>query len=419
MWELIRANKRKSAFLITVMFGFMLFLGWFIGMYIDPVYGGYFGILAAFVIWLVQFLIAAASGGKVFLAGSRAVEVTKENYPQLYNVVEEMKIASGLPAMPKVYVIPENHMNAFATGTKPENACVTVTSGLMSRLNRDELQGVVAHEMSHILNRDVLYMTYCGIMLGTIVFLSEGLLWTFRFGMLGGGGRYSSRSKSSGGGGGGAQVAMLLLALVLAILAPILAQLMYFSISRKREYLADASAARLTRYPEGLANALEKISRGKVVPEKTSKVKAPMYIYNPEEGNAMKFSSLSSTHPPTEERIRILRNMSHGASYKDYQKSYSQTHEGKKSNLIPEGELEKEQSVSKRSPAERLNEMSGKEKAREIGDMIMTANSFRFLTCNCGLKLKIPPDYKHEKVKCPKCGTLHNVAAASAAAAAV
>ena len=416
MWELIRANKRKSMVIVFVMFAFMLALGWFAGYYFDPVYGGLIGIAVAFFIWLVQFLVASISGGKIFLAGSRAIEVDSSNFPQLYNIVEEMKIASSLPVMPKVYVIPENYMNAFATGTKPENACVAVTSGLLSTLNRDELQGVIAHEMSHIMNRDVLYMTYCGVMLGTIVVISEILLHVFRFGGLGLGGRRHSSNRNNSGGGAAVLVIMII-ALLVAILAPILAQIMYFSISRKREYLADASAARLTRYPEGLASALEKISGCRYEQENVSRVKAPMYIYNPSEG-AMKFSSLSSTHPKTEDRIRILRNMSHGVSYADYQKSYSDF-SGKK-KLMPDSALTKKENISIRqaSPLNNSGKSGSKIGAREVGNLIMMANSYRLIKCSCGLKLKIPPNYTNEKVKCPKCGTVHETATAVAITAA-
>ena len=184
------------------------------------------------------------------LSVSNAKEVTPEVHQQLFNIVEEMKIASNLPKMPKIFIINDAAPNAFATGTKPENSAITVTAGLLAKLNRDELQGVIAHEMSHIANRDILVMTFAGIMLGCIVLISEVFLKGLWFS---GGSSARYRSKSSSGGGQ-AQLVMMIAAIILAILAPIAAQLLYFAISRRREYLADANGARLTRYPEGLAS---------------------------------------------------------------------------------------------------------------------------------------------------------------------
>jgi heat shock protein HtpX len=203
-------------------------------------------------------------------------------------------------------------MNAFATGRKPETASVAITSGLLAKLNRDELQGVIAHEMGHVRNRDILFMTIAGVTVGAVVLIADAYLrHMFWFG---GGSRRHGRSR---GGDGGAQALLMIIALVLAILAPILAQLLYLACSRRREYLADASAAEMTRYPEGLAAALQKISgpRGKV--EGANRATAPMYIVNPLAAKGSS-GSLWSTHPPTEERINILRSMVHGASVKDY-----------------------------------------------------------------------------------------------------
>ena len=241
MWELIQANRRKSLVLFISLGITLILLGYFFGGAYYPDGGGFIGIFLALMIWGILSLISYFSGSKILLAVSGAKEVTKEVHPQLFNVVEEMKISAGLPAMPKIYIINEIAPNAFATGIKPENSAVAVTAGLLARLNRDELQGVIAHEVSHIVNRDVLFMTFAGIMLGSIVLISEIFLRSLWFG----GGRYSSKSSKSSGQG---QMIIMIVAIVFAILAPILAQLLYFAISRKREYLADASAARLTRY---------------------------------------------------------------------------------------------------------------------------------------------------------------------------
>ena len=218
-----------------------------------------------------------------------------------------MRIAASLPAMPSVFIIDTPVPNAFAVGLNPERACVAVTVGLLERLNRDELQGVIAHELGHISNRDTLFMTLAGVTLGAIVLLADAGMRM----MFWGGGR--RRSSSSSGKGGGAAAILMIAALVLAILAPILARLLYFACSRQREYLADASAAQYTRYPAGLANALRKIALQQD-PQKipVNRVVAPMYAINPLA--AAGSASIFGTHPPTEERIRRLMEMQGGAA---------------------------------------------------------------------------------------------------------
>ena len=279
MWELIRANKRNSIVLMTLMAAVLLLLGFIIGLSFFGPDGGFFGLIIATAIWLILTAVSFSSGDQILLAASKAVPVTHDVHPQLFNVVEEMKIAAALPAMPKVYIINDPAPNAFATGRKPETASVAVTAGLLGRLNRDELQGVIAHEISHILHRDILFVTLAGIMLGSIVLLSQVFLRSmFYSSMMGSRRRYSS----GGRGAGQAQIIMLVVAIICAILAPIMAYLLYFALSRRREYLADAGAARLTRYPEGLAGALEKIANDKSPQLATvNKVTAPMYIVNP------------------------------------------------------------------------------------------------------------------------------------------
>lgn len=400
MWELIEANRRKSLILFFSLGLTLLLLGYFFGSAYYPDGGGFIGIFFAFIIWGILSLISYFSGSKILLAVSGAKEVTNEVHPQLFNVVEEMKISASLPTMPKVYIINEAAPNAFATGIKPENSAVAVTAGLLARLNRDELQGVIAHEVSHIVNRDVLFMTFAGIMLGSIVLISEVFLRSLWFG----GGRYSSKSSKSSGQG---QMIIMIIAIVFAILAPILAQLLYFAISRKREYLADASAVRYTRYPEGLASALEKISDNTIELKTANKVTAPMYIVNPLKPKGQKLSDLTSTHPPITERIRILRSMSGGANYIDYQNAFNKVKRNK-SSIIPSSGLADE------SPIE-LKEASitpvalglNKQTKRETGDIMMKVNQYSFIDCSCGLKIKIPPDFKTKELFCPRCGRKH------------
>jgi heat shock protein HtpX len=236
------------------------------------------------------------------LAASRAREISHDDAPVLFNVVEEMAIAAGLP-MPKVYIIDDSAPNAFATGRDPEHASVAVTSGLLDKLNRDELQGVIAHEMSHVGNFDIRYAMLVGILVGTTVLISDFFLRGLWFG---GGGR------GRGEGGGYIQLIMMVIAIVLAILAPLFARLLQLSISRQREYLADASAVRLTRNPKGLADALQKISGDREVLEAANRATAHLYIVNPVKGFEKRAKGLFSTHPPIEERIQILRFMETG-----------------------------------------------------------------------------------------------------------
>jgi heat shock protein HtpX len=400
MWELIRANKRNSIVLMVIMAAVLLLLGFIIGLGFFGAEGGFFGLMIATAIWLVLTLISFSSGDQILLASSKAQPVTHDVHPQLFNIVEEMKIAAGLPAMPKIYIINDPAPNAFATGRKPETASVAVTAGLLARLNRDELQGVIAHEISHILNRDILFVTLAGIMLGSIVLLSQIFLRGMFYSSLGG----SRRRYSSGGKGGGqAQIVMLVIAIAAAILAPIMAYLLYFALSRRREYLADAGGARLTRYPEGLASALEKIANDPS-PQLASvnKVTAPMYIANPfKKKKQRKLSDLTSTHPPISERIRILRNMTHGASFKDYSNAFANVTHNK--TPIPPAALTKEDIALREADVKAEKEQRKETQMRQVGDIMRRVNQFIFLTCACGLKLKIPPNFKSDKVSCPRC----------------
>lgn len=408
MWELIKANQRKSWILFISLGIILLALGFFVGGAYAGEDGAIGGIFLAAIIWFILSLISYFGGSSIVLAMSNAKEVTQDVHPQLFNVVEEMKIASGLTTMPKVYIINEEAPNAFATGRKPEKAAVAVTAGLLSRLNRDELQGVVAHEISHIVNRDVMFMTFAGIMLGSIVLISEIFLRGLWFSG-GSGRRYKSSSRESGGGQ--LQLILMIVAIIFAILAPIVARLLYFAISRKREYLADASAVRLTRYPEGLASALEKISSTSYDLPSANKVTAPMYIVNPLKKSGMQLSNLSSTHPPISERIKILRSIASGASYANYQAAFSLV-KGKSNVILPKSALQEKEDISIRKAGERMTEQqTAKSQKRALGDLMMTVNKYAFLMCTCGLKIKIPPGFgtNKPKITCPKCGKIHDV----------
>jgi heat shock protein HtpX len=400
MWEQIRANKRNSILLLILMAVVLGLLGWVIGMAVSPdPMAGVFGLTVALIIWLILAMVSFSSGDAIFLAASKALPVTKDIHPQLFNVVEEMAVAASLP-VPKVYIINDPAPNAFATGRNPPTASIAVTAGLLGRLSRDELQGVIGHEMSHILHRDILFVTVAGIMLGAITLLSQVFLRSmFYSSMAGSSRRYSSRGR----GAGGAQAVLLLIAIVCAILAPIMATLLYFALSRRREYLADAGSARLTRYPEGLAGALEKISQNTTPLAVANKVTAPMYIVNPLQKPGMKLSDLTSTHPPISERIKILRSMA-GASFVDYSDAFKRT--TKYATPIPSSALKTEQAVPVRDPSARQPPVTAKNQHRNIGDIMQRAGGYRFVDCSCGLKLKVPPNFRADRVQCPRCGRI-------------
>lgn len=302
MYELIARNKRNSWFLLTGIFLFACLVGYIFGLSLGDPEAGIFlcGIAGIFTIFSALFSYFA--GPSMIMAVSRAKKIEKKDHPQLWNVVEELSIASGSP-IPEIYIIDDTAPNAFATGRNPQHAKIAITKGLLSKLNRDELQGVMAHELSHIQNYDILFTTLVTVLVGMIALLCDFFLRS----MLYGGRRRSSSSR--GGKGGGGQALILVLALFLAILAPIIAKLVQLAISRQREYLADASGALLTRYPPGLASALEKIAGDKDVLEAANRATAPLYIVNPIKSFEKRAQNMFSTHPPIQDRIKRLKNM--------------------------------------------------------------------------------------------------------------
>lgn len=395
MWELINANKRKSLILFICMGICLVMLGYLIAAAWLGKDKGYSGVLIAFILWIILSLISYFAGDSILLSLSNAKEVSRDIHPQLFNVVEEMKIAANLPVMPKIYIIDDPSLNAFATGRDPNHSAIAVTAGLLSKLNRDELQGVIAHEMSHILNRDILFITFAGVMLGCIVMISDAFWRGMRYG--GSARRYRSRSC----GGGRAQLIIFIIAIVMAILAPIIARIFYFAISRKREYLADASGARLTRYPQGLACALEKISRGDFLPQNVNNITAPMYIVNPL--TSQSFAGLFSTHPPTEERIKILRTISGGVSYQQYVKAFKSVN-GSSANFIPASAMSDSDLEIRKPTQEEQPNQTVKEQTRQVGDLMRAVNNYAFLMCSCGLKIKVPSQFAQNNIQCPRCG---------------
>ena len=402
MWEAIQLNKRKSAALIVLLALVLAALGGAIGFYLQPRYpedGIFWGVLIAMVVWIVMLLVSTASGDRILLATAGAHEVKYDDAPQLFNIVEEIKIASGLPAMPRIFIIDNHVPNAFAVGLKPERAAVAVTTGLMSKLNRDELQGVIAHEIGHIVNRDTLFMTMAGVTVGAVIIIADLFLRGLWYSSLTGG-----RRRSSSRDGGQGQIVIMVIAIVLAILAPLLAQILYFATSRKREYLADASSAQFTRYPEGLASALEKISAGQSKEYKKSRALAPMYIVNPMAASG-KAVGLFSTHPPTEDRIRVLRGMAKGSSLAEYEKAFRTLH--KNAGVIGANNLKASQEKGIRQPQDEKHDPM--KNLRDVKNVLHKAAGYGILTCVCGVKMKIPPNFEHKKVRCPRCKRVHDV----------
>jgi heat shock protein HtpX len=298
VYEQIASNKRRSFLLVFFFLALIFLLVW---LFEQMAGMGTEGLVVAVIIALAMTVGSYYASDKIVLAMSKARPVTKEEFPYLYNVVEGLTIAAGLPP-PRCYVIDDTAPNAFATGRNPKNSVIVVTTGLLDKLNRVELEGVIAHEMSHIKNYDVLLQTLTVVMVGIVALLSDWMRRTFWWG--GGRRRGSDREKGSGGA-----AIILALALVMAILSPLIAQLIRFAISRKREFLADASGAMLTRYPPGLASALRKISADREPLEVANKATAHMYIVNPLKDISGPVNKLFSTHPPIEERIAALEKM--------------------------------------------------------------------------------------------------------------
>jgi len=288
-YSFIEKNKRNTGILIFLFTAFIMGMAYVFAMALDDV-----TIIAiAFGIVVIFNLISYYQGDKIILASNGAKEIKKADNPELYRTVENLAITAGLPT-PKVYIIENDSPNAFATGRSPETATVTVTRGLLNLMNKQELEGVIAHELSHIKNYDIRLTMMVIMLLGIVVLMSDLFL------------RIGLRMKSKKGDQ--AKIIFLIIAVVLAILAPIVAKIMQLAISRQREFLADADSALLTRYPEGLANALEKIKTADLPYPEASKSSANLYIANPFTEKSSWFKKMFATHPPIDERVNRLRN---------------------------------------------------------------------------------------------------------------
>lgn len=296
VYEHISENKTKTVILIGVFLVLIILLGFaFSQAYNEP------GILYFAVIFSIGYsLISYYFSANITLTLSRARLVDRQTNQELYQLVENLAITAGLPT-PKIYVIDDTALNAFATGRNPQNAVIVFTTGILQTLNKTELEGVTAHELSHVGNYDIRLMTLVVVLVGIITLLADFFL---RFSFFGG------RSRSRNSEGGQIQAVFMLVGLVMALLSPLIATLIQLAISRKREFLADSSGVLLTRYPEGLATALEKIAADTEPLEAANKATAHLYIANPlknNKGGVGWFAGLFNTHPPIEERIKRLR----------------------------------------------------------------------------------------------------------------
>lgn len=366
-------------------------------LYFFPSQSGLAGLVLGVILWLLLRIYAYWGATSSLLGMVNAQEIKeKSQNPQLFNIVDEMCIASGVP-LPKIYVVDTDAPNAFAAGPHPKKSVVAVTTGLLRKLNRNELQGVIAHELGHIKNYDIKFMINAFAMVAAVTILTD-ITWRMIRGSTG-----RSRSRSGKGGGGGLGLIILVIALALAILAPFAAQLFYFALSRKREYLADASACVFTRYPPGLASALRKIS-GDTSPLPSSKnTLMPFFIVNPLEAHRKSFS-LFSTHPPVEKRIAVLQSIGNSfTSLEDYNNAY-------RSCMNSSGSVFSKKTVTAVNEALQSQPVIGttfqsEEPAyatREVKDMLFRMNNYSIVNCSCGTKIKVPPG--KEKTACPRCG---------------
>ena len=290
MYKQIDSNKRKS---LALMILFVLVIAGLVWAWAEYSQSGYYIMIPAVALATGTSLISFFAGDKIALSSAGAKQIKSTDNPYLWRMVENLSITAGVP-MPKVYIIDDPAMNAFATGRDPKHSSIAVTTGLVNHLKNEELEGVIAHELSHVKNYDIRLMMVVIVCVGVITLLADWMMRSFIF---------RGRGNSDNNKGN----ILMIVGIVLAILSPIFAKLIQMAVSRKREFLADASGALLTRYPEGLASALEKISAQSIPLKKANKATAHLYISNPFKGRGM--SKFFSTHPPAADRIKALRNM--------------------------------------------------------------------------------------------------------------
>ena len=304
-YQQIGSNRRRSLFLVFVIMALLGVFGFVIGFAIGGTWqAGLVAIVIAVVIALLMTSVSYFAGDSIVLAASGAREVSEQNAPQLMNVVRELSLAANLP-VPRIHVINDTAPNAFATGRDPKHASIAVTTGLLEKLDREELQGVIGHELAHVRNLDIRFALLVAVLVGSIALLADFFLrFTFWGGMSGRG-----SSRDSKGGGGGLVLVMVVVGLILSVIAPIIARFVQVAVSRQREYLADASSVELTRNPYGLERALAKIGSDREVLEVANRATQHLYIVNPIKKFEARASGLMSTHPPIVDRINRLRTL--------------------------------------------------------------------------------------------------------------
>ncbi|MBR1617110.1 M48 family metalloprotease [bacterium] len=415
MWHQIEANKKKTVLVILMMFILFGITGTAFGIYLFGDFHEGVLVLDAFLfIALIIMLITARKTAFMTLNKQMLVKCPQNSKSQLANVVKEMQIASGLSKCPEIYVLNSDVMNAFACATNEDNATIVVTKGLLKALNRDELQGVIAHEIAHIVNKDSAYLIYAGAFVTLIALFSNAACRCMP--------RRSSRNSNA---------LVVLVAIIVLILAPLLTQLLYLLLSRKREYLADACAVQYTRYPLGLASALEKLEKNINTfddnflfdnsSNKNPFVKASCIV--PLKAQEEQ-DSIFSTHPSTYNRIKVLKAMTNEsinrADFGGYNVAYYKIN-GKR-DLIPKKSMENLKKIPLRAAfveTSAVNSLANTSKInpkqeefkkhRQTQDMIWNLKNYIFIECDCKTKFKIPPCYKGTKIKCPHCGKFYDV----------
>ena len=416
MWKQISKNKRNSFFVFLAMSLLLFVVGGALGLSYAQTFENmlFSAVLTMLIYWLMIFFGKRKS--MPISVGANLKKCTKMTNSKLYNVVEEMSVAAGIGgSIPEIYIMDTPIPNAFASGFSPKKSCICVTTGLLELCNRDELQGVIAHEISHIVNRDTTYLLYASIVVSMITTMARMFARSS-----------GRRSRSSSGG----HPAIFLIILIVMILAPILAHMFYFLLSRNREYLADACAVQYTRYPAGLASALNKISgnivsldselTGKSVFKDHPFFKASCII----PAVASSKDGWFSTHPSTFNRIKVLMSMTNGADFDSYNRAYSAvTH---KSPIIPQADVSSCEKTPIRvgepmvglvalnggvlTPEIKKIEQEEKvERRRETEDMMWRYEGYSFIKCACETTLKCPPSFKGKEIECPHCKSKHVV----------
>lgn len=419
MWALVRLNRRYAAALIALSLLLFAAAGFTAGgcvawlaeawraLRAGSRFGGGFnpmagllGIEVAVVIWIFITVITYWQGDRILLATVGARPLRKEDHPQLYNVIEEMSIAAALPRMPRPYVIDDPAMNALAAGFSPDNAAIAVTAGALARLNRDQLQGIVAHETAHIANGDVLFMTLASLMTGA----ARGPGWLA--------GQPSLRRNTVRFGGEAPSPTLghrFLRACsgFLALLAPVYAVLVLLGTARRRDFLADACAAVYTRYPEGLASGLYVMAGDPKTLLQRNRHIATLCTLNPYRKEYGIHTPLlfASTHAPVQQRIAILRGIHVSVSYERYERAWKRT-TGGKTRLFPRSAMTDAQAypIREAHPEAAQAARTQRRPVRNAGDLIRGLNDYKFLSCACGMRIKLPPWHARDHATCPRCG---------------